>query len=98
MGERAWQRLPEDIQTIIAEEAEKAQQRYVEWVDRSEAASAESVKEDGASIYTYSEQQLQQWDDAAPDMLAQWVEELEGKGKGEAAQATADAWRKITAD
>ena len=98
MGERAWQNLPEDIQTIIEEEAEKAQQRYVEWVDRSEAASGEALAADGANIYTYSDEQLQKWNEAAPDMLAQWVEELKGKGKGEAAQATADAWREITAD
>lgn len=98
IGERTWQRLPEDIQSIIAEEAEKAQQRYVEWVDRSEAESAEAVTADGASIYTYTDEQLEQWDEAAPDMLAEWVEELEGKGKGEAAKATADAWRDLTAD
>ncbi|ETX30333.1 TRAP transporter substrate-binding protein DctP [Roseivivax isoporae] len=98
VGERTWQRLPEDIRTIIMEEAEKAQQRYVEWVDASEAGSAEAVEAEGATIHAYTDEQLAQWDEAAPDMLAQWVEELEGRGKGEAAQETADAWRELMAD
>lgn len=98
VGERAWQRLPEDIQTIITEEAEKAQQRYVEWVDSSEAASASAIESEGGTIYTYTDEQLQQWRDAAPDMLSQWVQELEGRGKGEAAQQTAKEWRELTAN
>lgn len=98
VGERAWQRLPEDIQTIIMEEADKAQQRYVDWVDASEAESASAVEAEGGSIYTYTDEQLQQWRDAAPDMLGQWVDELDGRGQGEAAQQTADAWREMTAN
>ncbi|WP_212525683.1 TRAP transporter substrate-binding protein DctP [Actibacterium sp. MT2.3-13A] len=98
IGERAWQRLPQDIQDIISDEAAKAQQRYVEWVDESEAAAAERVKAAGANVTTYSAEQLATWQAAAPDLLAKWVEELKGRGRGEEAVATAAKWRELTAD
>lgn len=93
IGERAWQRLPADIQQVITEEAEKAQQRYVEWVDASEAASAERLVDAGATIYNYSDEQMDAWHAVAPDMLADWVAELEGRGHGEAAAEAAKLWR-----
>lgn len=97
VGERTWQRLPRDIQEIITDEAAKAQERYVEWIDEAEAASAERVAAEGGNIMTYSDEQLAAWEEAAPDLLTKWVEEMEGRGRGEEAAATAEKWRELTA-
>jgi TRAP-type transport system periplasmic protein len=98
IGERAWQRLPADIQQIFEEEADNAQRRYVEWVETSEAASLERLIAAGATVSEYSAEDMAAWHAAAPDMLAGWVQDLEGRGHGEDAAAAAEIWRELTAD
>ncbi|WP_108658339.1 TRAP transporter substrate-binding protein DctP [Acuticoccus kandeliae] len=98
IGERTWSRLPEDIQAIITEEAEKAQKRYVEWVDASEAAAAERLAAAGAKIFTLSDEDLAAWKAATPDLLQVWVDDMASRGKGDEAAMVAEKWRELTAN
>jgi len=98
MSERTWQRLPEDIQKIITEEAAIAQQRYVEWVDEGEAAAAERMKKAGAVIIEYSPETLAEWKSKTPDLLQAWVDDMAKRGHGETAAQVAAKWRELTAN
>ena len=98
MGERTWQRLPEDIQQIFIEEAAAAQKRYVEWVDAAEAAAAERIKEEGATIIEYTPEMIAEWKAKTPDLLQNWVDDMDSRGHGEEAAEVAAKWRELTAD
>lgn len=97
LSDRTWQRLPEDLQTIITEEAAVAQKEYVEWIDAAIVASAEEIEANGGEIITLSPEILADWKAKTPDLLQLWVDEMAGRGEGEAAAEVADAWRERTA-
>lgn len=97
LSDRTWQRLPEDLQTIITEEAAVAQKEYVEWIDAAIVAAAEEIEANGGEIITLSPELLAEWKAKTPDLLQLWVDEMAGRGEGEAAAEVADAWRERTA-
>ena len=97
ISERTWQRLPEDIQSILTEEAAAAQQRYVEWVDAGEAAAAERIEKSGATIIRYSPEMVAEWKAKTPDLLQGWVDDMAKRGHGEKAGEVAAKWRELTA-
>lgn len=96
ISDRTWQRLPEDIQTIIVEEAALAQRAYVEWIDEVTAESTEVITEAGGQIIPVSDEMLAEWKERTPDLLDIWVEELAGRGQGDAAAEVAQQWRERT--
>ena len=98
LNEDVWQSMPADIQTIIEEEAAKSQDHYVEWVIANEAAAAKRLTAAGGTIIPIGDDYLAAWKAATPDLLQQWVEELDSRGKGEEAAVVAAKWRELTAD
>ncbi len=96
MSKRTWDSLPQDIQTIFNEEADKAQKQYVEWLQAAYDASEDTMKKAGSEIITYTPEQLAKWKEASPDLLQGWVDDMKGRGDGEAAQQVADKWREMT--
>ena len=98
INEDVWQSMPADIQTIIEEEAAKSQDHYVEWVIANEAAAAKRLTAAGGTIIPIGDDYLAAWKAATPDLLQQWVEELDSRGKGEEAAVVAAKWRELTAD
>ncbi|MCO6390092.1 hypothetical protein GTW25_03515 [Aliihoeflea aestuarii] len=97
ISDRSWQRLPEDIQAIITEEAAATQQAYVEWIDAATAASTDRITENGGEIITLSPETLQEWQEKTPDLLQLWVDDMAGRGQGEQAEMVASEWRDMTA-
>ncbi|MBS9721809.1 TRAP transporter substrate-binding protein DctP [Tianweitania sp. BSSL-BM11] len=93
IGDRTWQRLPDDIKTIITEESVQAQKDYVAFVESSVATSSEAIKAGGGEIIAISPEMLAEWKEKTPDLLQMWVDELKGRGEGEGAAAVAQAWR-----
>lgn len=98
MSERTWQRLPEDIQKIILEEAEIAQKKYVELINASEKAAGERMAAAGHTIIEYSPETVAQWQAKTPDLLAEWAEGLAARGEGDAANAIVAKWREMAAN
>ncbi|MBZ0123964.1 MAG: TRAP transporter substrate-binding protein DctP [Roseovarius sp.] len=98
INEDRWQSLPEDIRTIILEEAKIAGDKYLEEVNANEKAAGERMAAEGANIVDITDTYLDDWKAATPDLLQQWVEELTAAGKGEAAAEVAAKWRELTAD
>lgn len=98
IGERTWARLPEDIQQIFLEEAEIAQERYVDLINESEAAAAERLKADGSTIITLTAEQMAEWKAKTPDLMAEWAAGLAGQGQGDAANEVVAKWAEWTAN
>lgn len=97
LSDRTWQRLPEDIQAVITEEAARAQQEYVAWIDAAVKASTEAVEAGGGEIITLSQETLDEWQERTPDLLQLWVEEMQGRNDGDNAAEVARIWRERTA-
>lgn len=90
IGERTWSRLPADIQQIMLEEARKAGEAYMAAIDAAEADAQAKVEALGGTFKPIPQAELDKWRAMAPDVLQEWVVEMEGKGKGaEAAEVAA---------
>mgnify|MGYP003644069055 CR=1 FL=1 len=96
MSKRTWDGLPEDIQTVFTQEAEKAQKRYVEWIVKADETSEANIKKAGGEIIDYTPEQIAKWKEASPDLLQSWVDDMKSRGEGDAAQEVADKWREMT--
>ncbi|NLC22317.1 MAG: TRAP transporter substrate-binding protein DctP [Halomonadaceae bacterium] len=98
ISDRTWQRLPEDIQAIITEEAALAQQAYVEWVEEVSAESIKAITDAGGQVIPISDEMLAEWQAQTPDLLDIWVEDLAKRGHSDAAAEVAQLWRERTAN
>ncbi|MCL7466431.1 TRAP transporter substrate-binding protein DctP [Phaeovulum sp. NW3] len=98
MSERTWQRLPEDIQAIILEEADIAQQKYVELINAAEAAAGERMTAAGHTIIELSPETVADWQAKTPDLLQDWADGMAARGKGDAAAEVVAKWREMAAD
>ena len=93
ISQGTWESLPEDIQQIMLEEAEKAGKAYIDDIEAAEEAAGEAMKAAGATIKPMADGELAKWQEAAPDMLQTWVDALAAEGKGEQAEEVAKFWR-----
>lgn len=98
IGQKTWDSLPEDIQQIMLEEAEKAGKAYIDSIEEAEAEAGEEIEANGGVIKPMKDGELEKWHEAAPDMLQQWVDEMTEAGQGEQAEEVAEFWRSQTAD
>lgn len=98
IGKRTWERLPTDIQAIFIEEAGKSQQAFVEWADVYETEAMRTIEAEGGVFKEFPDSELARWREAAPDLLAQWVADMERRGTGDEAREVADRWREIVAE
>lgn len=93
IGQRTWDKLPEDIQQIISEEAAKANKRYIDVIDTLETEAGAEIEARGGVIKKFPEDELERWKEMAPDLLQQWVETMAERGLGEQAEEVAAFWR-----
>ncbi|HKK29527.1 MAG TPA: TRAP transporter substrate-binding protein DctP, partial [Alphaproteobacteria bacterium] len=96
IGKRTWDRLPPDIQEIIADQAQKSQQEYLDWLAEGTEQSLANIEANGGVIKEFPESELAKWKAATPDLLAEWAEEMAARGYGEQGQQVSDAWREWT--
>lgn len=82
IGERTWARLPEDIQTIMLEEARKAGEAYMAAIDAAENDAQTQIEALGGTFKPISQEELDKWRAMAPDVLQEWVVGMEANGKG----------------
>lgn len=98
IGKRSWEKLPEDIQDIIDDQAQQTQQEYLQWLDRFEAEAMRNIEAAGGVFTPFPAEELAKWKAAAPDLLEAWVQELEARGHGDVARRVAQRWRELTAE
>ncbi len=98
IGQPAWDKLPEDIQQIISEEAAKANKRYIDVIDTLETEAGAEIEARGGVIKEFPEDELARWKEMAPDLLQQWVDDMAARGMGDEAEEVAAFWREEIAE
>lgn len=96
IGQDTWNDLPEDIQQIMIEEAEKAGKAYIDDIDRLEQESGEQIEAEGGVIKEFPASEMAKWKEMSPDLLQAWVDSMKERGEGERAQEVADFIRQRT--
>ena len=93
ISQKTWDGLPEDIQAIMLEEAEKAGKAYIDDIEKAEEAAGEAMMAAGAEIKPMQPGEMEKWHAAAPDMLQSWVDDRAAEGEGDRADEVAEFWR-----
>ena len=93
IGKDSWDKLPEDVQQIMLEEAEKAGQAYIDSIDKLEDESGAAIEAAGGVIKEFPQAELDKWKEMSPDLLQQWVDSMAEQGEGERAEEVAKFWR-----
>ena len=96
IGQDSWDRLPEDIQQIFLEEAEKHGKLYIESIDTLEEQSRQQIEAEGGLTKPIPEEEMTKWHEATPDLLQQWVDSMEAQGEAERAEEAAGFIRQQT--
>ena len=92
----AWDKLSADQQKIVQEVSREA---FRKDRDATLAAGVEARKElekIGVKFHAFSDAEKKKWQDANPDFFADFIKEMEAKGKGDAARKMIDIWRNVT--
>ena len=97
ISERAWSRLPADIQTIMTEEARKAGEAYMAAIDAAENDAQKQIEAKGGTFKPIPQAELDKWRAMAPDVLQLWVDGMAAKGQGEKAAEVAKYLREKAA-
>jgi hypothetical protein len=61
-----------------------------------ESKAVASITKAGGVVKQFPASELNKWKAAAPDTLAVWVKDMEGRGKGAMAAKVAKRWRELT--
>lgn len=93
IGDKAMAKLTPETQAIFKEEAAKSQAEYLAWIDAFENGAIEGIKAGGGEIKDFPADQLAAWKDKAPDLLANWVEDMKGRGLGDEAVMVQTKWK-----
>ena len=93
IGKRAWDKLPPDLQEIVADQARKSQQDYLDWLETGTASSIAAIEENGGVFKEFPASELDKWKAATPDILKQWEDNMDERGLGAEAKEVAAAWR-----
>ena len=91
VGNKTWNKLPKDIQAVFTKAAAEIQSKYVAFVDGHENAAKAKIEAAGGVFKPFKE--MKEWRAAAPDLLANWVEGMKKRGRGDEAAEVAKSWR-----
>jgi len=80
MSEKAWKRLPKDVQFIIEELDEKAKYQYLEAGYAEDVDSVKQLKQAGMELYRLSPSEKDRWQHLAQPVIDQWVANKEQAG------------------
>lgn len=89
--------LSEGDQQIIMEEAEKAGKAYIDNIEKIEEDAEVAIEEAGGVVKEFPADELALWKDTAPDLLQDWVDDMDQRGLGEEAAEVAAYWRESIA-
>ncbi|ERS81013.1 hypothetical protein Q672_06790 [Marinobacter sp. EVN1] len=95
MTQSAWNSLTPENQAVVMDVAEEAQARDLEAVREAAVDARETLKEQGVTFHHFDAGDPQTWQSRLPDFFAEWIEQMEGKGKGDAARQAVDIWREV---
>ena len=80
VNDKTWQRLPEEIQQVLAEVADDYRDELARVTDEIAAKSRVEFVEQGGTIIPVSEADRRAWAQRLPDLAGAWVESMNKKG------------------
>jgi len=95
INEDVWNDISDADQEIMLEEATKAGKAYIDNIEASEEAAGEAIVKAGGTIKPFPAEELAKWTDAAPDLLQNWVDDMDERGMGDEAAEVSEYWRAI---
>ncbi len=98
MNLELWESLPADIQQVFIEVGAEARQRAIEGQVQAEEVALEAMAEQGVELQVFPPADQEAWIEAAPDVIGEWVETMEGRGQGDQAEQIADVLREGSND
>ncbi|MEM7224480.1 MAG: C4-dicarboxylate TRAP transporter substrate-binding protein [Pseudomonadota bacterium] len=92
----AWDKLTPEQQAIIEEVSREAMRRDRDVTLEAGIAARKELAEMGVQFHEFPESEKQKWRDANPDFFADFITQMEAKGKGDAARKMIDIWIEVT--
>lgn len=95
MTQSAWNNLSPEHQSVVMEVAAEAQERDLEVVRQAAIDARKTLKDQGVTFHSFDAADLQTWQGRLPDFFAEWIDQMEDEGKGDAARQAVDIWREV---
>jgi TRAP-type C4-dicarboxylate transport system substrate-binding protein len=77
---RTWERLPDEVRTVLQETAADYRDELAREADRRSAKSRVEFEGHGGTIIQLSEEQRKEWADGLPNIASEWADEMESRG------------------
>lgn len=95
INENVWNDISAGDQAIMQEEATKAGKAYIDNIEAAEAAAGDAIVAAGGQIIEFPAAELAKWKATAPDLLGNWVADMDGRGMGDEAKEVQTYWLDI---
>lgn len=80
VNERTWDRLPDEVRTVLRAVAQDYRDELARETDRRAAHSTKLYVEYGGTIITLNDEQRRRWAMGLPNIADDWVEDMEERG------------------
>lgn len=74
-------------------EADQAGRDYIDVIDSIESEAEAPIIEAGGTIKPMREAELAKWQEMAPDLLLEWIDDMDRRGVGGQAREVAKYWK-----
>jgi TRAP-type C4-dicarboxylate transport system substrate-binding protein len=95
INEEVWNSISTGDQAIMLEEAAIAGKNYMDNIEKAEEAAGEAIIKAGGQILEFPAAELAKWKAAAPDLLGDWVANMDERGMGDQAKEVQAYWLNI---
>lgn len=95
INEDVWNDISEGDQAIMLEESAIAGKAYIDNIEVAEEAAGAAIVEAGGTILEFPAAELAKWKAMAPDLLGDWVADMDGRGMGDQAREVQAYWLNI---
>lgn len=80
VNERTWERLPDEVRTVLKEAAADYRDELAREADRRAARSTIEFRKQGGTIIKLNEEQRSLWAHGMPNIAQEWAEAMEARG------------------
>ncbi len=80
VNQRTWARLPDEVKTVLKENADNYRDELAREVDRRSARSRIEFEEKGGTIIPLSAAQRRAWATGLPNIAKEWADDMEERG------------------
>lgn len=80
MNNRTWERLPEEVQTVLQDVANTYRDELAAETDKISQHAFDVFSQEGGVLIPVTDQQRQEWANNLPDLAGDWVKTMEAKG------------------